>query len=266
MADPGSAAGARLAGRDRVIAVTGLLSLAAVAWLYLWLDAARMDAMDMGSMSMPMPMPMPELSPWSLPALLPVFLMWAVMMVAMMLPSALPAILLFGALVRGRASGSPLPALGAFTGGYLVIWTLFSLAATLLQAGFAASDLLTPMMTSSSVWLSAAVLLLAGLYQWLPAKEACLRRCRSPLAQFMFRFRSGYTGAFLMGAEHGAFCVGCCWALMLVLFAAGVMNLLWVAVLAGLVLLEKVLPGGRWVARGAGVALAGMAVALLAGI
>ena len=213
--------------------------------------------------------PVHELSPWSPPALLAVFVMWAVMMVAMMLPSALPAILLFGAVAAGRGSqrpgGAPLARLSVFAAGYVAVWTAFSAAATLGQAALASAGWLTAMMSSASVWLSALVLAVAGAYQWLPVKDACLRFCRSPLELFLFRFRPGAGGAFAMGAEHGVYCVGCCWALMLVLFAAGVMNLLWVALLAGLVLLEKVLPGGRWIGRVAGVGLLGLAVATAAG-
>ena len=142
-----------------------------------------------------------------------------------------------------------------FAAGYLAVWTAFSLLAALLQAGLEQARLLTPMLVSATPLLTGALLMLAGTYQFLPIKEACLQKCRAPLPFFMFNWRPGALGAFRMGAEHGAFCVGCCWALMLLLFVAGVMNLLWVAALAALVLAEKLLPHGGILARVAGASL-----------
>lgn len=253
--------------RDRMVALASLLALAGLAWLYLWWDAARMSA-DMpttpaggGMVAMPM-------APvWELGALALTFVMWSIMMVGMMLPSAAPAILLYGTMVRkNRERGSSLPAVWIFAAGYLAVWTGFSLAATLLQAALQAGGLVTPMMVSASPWLSGGLLVAAGVYQWLPLKEACLEKCRAPLQFFLFRWRPGTGGAFAMGAEHGLFCVGCCWALMLLLFAAGVMNLLWVAALAGFVLVEKLLPGARLTGRLAGIALIAAGAALMLGI
>lgn len=238
---------------DRLAVLASLLGIAALSWTYLWLEAARMNVMAV---------PMPA-GPWSLESLLPTFLMWAIMMCGMMIPSAAPAILLYGSIVRrNRERGSVLPPAWIFTGGYLAVWTLFSLAAALLQAALDAVALLTPMMVSDSAWLTGGLLVAAGVYQWLPVKEACLEKCRAPLPFFMSRWRPGAAGAIRMGAEHGAFCVGCCWAIMLLLFAVGVMNLLWVALIAGLVLVEKLLPGGRLMGRVIGIAfvLGGAAV------
>jgi len=152
-----------------------------------------------------------------------------------------------------------------FTAGYLAMWTAFSLAATLLQAGLEAAALVTPMMVSDSRWLSGGLLVVAGIYQWLPVKEACLEKCRAPLQFFLFRWRPGAVGAFRMGAEHGAYCTGCCWALMLLLFTAGVMNLIWVALIAAFVFVEKLLPPGRLIGRlaGLGLVLAGGGVMLV---
>lgn len=240
------------ARRERIVALASLLAIAALAWLYLWFEAGRMDAMPAGAMAS-----MEAARAWSAGAFLLTFVMWSVMMVAMMLPSAAPAILLYGSLVRrNRARGSALPSAWIFTAGYLAVWSAFSLAATGLQAALEAGRLLTPMMVSASAWLTGGLLVAAGVYQWLPVKDACLEKCRAPLQFLMFRWRPGAAGAFRMGAEHGLYCVGCCWALMLLLFAAGVMNLLWVALIAGFVLVEKLVPAGRLIGRVAGAALA----------
>jgi predicted metal-binding membrane protein len=240
--------------RNRLVALASLLTLASLAWLYLWIEAGRMDAMFAGGGAMVSAAA--DANPWQAWSLLLTFLMWSVMMVGMMLPSAAPAVLLYGSLVRkNRAAGSALPSAWVFTAGYLAVWTAFSLAATLLQAALEAARLLTPMMVSANAWLSGGLLIAAGVYQWLPVKDACLEKCRAPLQFFLFRWRPGAWGALRMGAEHGAFCVGCCWALMLLLFTAGVMNLLWVALIAGFVLVEKVLPSGRLIGRWAGIGL-----------
>lgn len=252
-ADPG---GVR---RERLVALAGLIAVTALAWLYLWVDAARMEPMAGG-----MEAAATAGGPWDAGTLLPTFVMWSVMMAGMMLPSAAPAILLYGTMARrNRASGSALPSVWVFAGGYLAVWTLFSLAVTLLQAGLETGGLLTAMMVSASPWLSGGLLVAAGVYQWLPVKAACLEKCRSPLQLFLFRWRPGAAGAFRMGVEHGLFCVGCCWALMLLLFAAGVMNLLWVAVIAAFVFVEKLLPASRLVGRLAGVGLAGAGLGLM---
>jgi len=250
---------ARVHRRDRMVALASLLAIAALAWLYLWWDAGRMSGMSAGSgtPSADGLAPMPMAGVWSFGSLLLTFVMWSVMMVGMMLPSAAPAILLYGSMVKkNRDRGSTLPAVWIFAAGYLVVWTAFSLAATLLQAALEASALLTPMMVSASTWLSGGLLLAAGLYQWLPVKDVCLEKCRAPLQFFLFRWHPGPAGAFRMGTEHGLFCLGCCWVLMLLLFVAGVMNLVWVALLAGFVFIEKLLPAGRVFSRLAGIGLA----------
>jgi predicted metal-binding membrane protein len=253
---------------DRLAIVASLLGIVVISWLYLWLEALSMDSMVMEAGAMgPTHIPsMPVPSPWSIGSLLPTFLMWAIMMCGMMIPSAAPAILLYASIVRkNRERGSILPSAWIFTTGYLAVWTGFSLAAALLHAALDYSALLTPMMVSSSTWLNGGLLILAGVYQWLPIKEVCLEKCRAPLQFFLFRWRPGVVGAFRMGAEHGTFCVGCCWAIMLLLFAVGVMNLLWVALIAGLVLAEKLLPGGKIAGRLIGVALAVGGVAMIVG-
>ncbi len=156
-----------------------------------------------------------------------------------------------------------LPAVWVFTSGYLAVWTVFSAAATALQTVLAEALLLTPMMVSSSRGLSAAILVAAGIYQWLPVKEVCLRKCRQPMEFLVTHWRSGTGGALRMGAEHGMYCVGCCWMLMLLLFVAGVMNLVWIAAIAAFVFVEKLLPAGRFATGFAGVALVLSGVYLL---
>ncbi len=195
------------------------------------------------------------------------FVMWTVMMAGMMLPSAAPAILLYGAMVRKNgALGRMLPAVWIFAGGYLLVWTGFSVVATLLQALLERASLLTPAMTLASTVLSALALIAAGVYQLTPLKQACLGKCRNPLEFFITRWRAGPGGAFRMGLGHGAYCVGCCWALMLLLFVAGVMNLMWVALIAALVFVEKLFPGVRIVSRATSAALILAGLYLLTGM
>jgi predicted metal-binding membrane protein len=237
----------RLRG-ERAIALAGLAAVAALSWLYLWHIAAGMQHAGMAMTVMPRA-PDPA-------ALVLTFVMWTVMMAAMMLPSAAPAILLYGTLVRKHgARGSVLPGVWIFAGAYLLVWTGFSLAAGLLQALLERASLMTPAMTVAGAGLSAAALVAAGVYQLTPLKQACLRKCRAPLEFFMLRWRAGHGGAFRMGLEHGTYCLGCCWALMLLLFVAGVMNLAWVALIAAFVFAEKLLPGARLVSYTAGAVL-----------
>jgi predicted metal-binding membrane protein len=191
---------------------------------------------------------------WDTPHLLLLWAMWAVMMTGMMLPSAGPMILLAGDAGDARPRHTYLLALG-----YLVVWALFSVGATALQWGLAQLLIVTPMMEVSSRNAAAAFLGLAGLYQWTPWKQACLSACQSPLAFLMRRWRSGGWGAFRMGVEHGTYCVGCCWALMLLLFAGGVMNLTVIAALTAFVAFEKLAPPGVQSTRLSGALLIGVA-------
>jgi predicted metal-binding membrane protein len=182
--------------------------------------------------------------------------MWAVMMVAMMLPSAAPTILLFaGVSRRRRLQGRPAVPAAVFTLGYLLVWMLYAAAAATAQWELHRLALLSPAMASASPLLGGGLLVAAGVYQWMPLKGACLSHCRSPLGFFSTEWREGAWGALLMGMRHGSFCVGCCWLLMALLFVAGVMNLLWVAAIAGFVLLEKLLPGGARLGKAVGVLL-----------
>jgi predicted metal-binding membrane protein len=193
---------------------------------------------------------------WDTPHLLLLWAMWAVMMAGMMLPSATPALLLFGAAARRRNGGRGASAqIYALTAGYLGAWALFSLAATAGQRLLAVAWLVSPMMAVTSGAAGGALLALAGLYQLTPFKRACLLACQSPLGFMMRHWRPGTAGAFRMGFAHGASCVGCCWALMLLLFVGGVMNLAVIAALTALVAFEKLGPFGVQGARVSGALL-----------
>ena len=246
--------------RDRAVVLAGLAGVTGLAWIYLFVAATEMGGMaEAGAMAVM------RIRPWTGLDFLLLYLMWVVMMVAMMLPSAAPMILLFAAIRRKReARGVAFAPVGAFVAGYVAVWSVFSLAATLLQWGLEQAALLSPTMAGAAPLCGGALLVTAGLYQWTPLKQACLRHCRSPVHFIVGRRRDGRGGAFVMGLEHGAFCVGCCWVLMGLLFVGGVMNLLWVAAIALFVLIEKVLPFGARAGRvtGALLALAGILILL----
>lgn len=240
--------------RERLILLGGIAGLVSLAWLYLWQCAGEMD---MG-MCMDMAMPMP--APWSLAELGAAGVMWSIMMIAMMLPSAAPVLLLFSRAQKSQSQqGWAVVPTGLFAAGYLLVWLAWSWVAALLQWVFQAALLLSPNLEFTSALLGAAFLLLAGLYQLTPWKRTCLTHCQSPLGFLMARWRKGPAGALSMGIYHGAYCAGCCWALMGLLFVGGVMNLLWVVGLAIFVLLEKVVRG-MWFSRasGAGLILGGL--------
>ncbi len=245
----------RVLRRDRVVVLGSIAAITALAWLTLFDMAA-------GTASMA---DMARLRPWTGAEAAMTVVMWAVMMVGMMLPSATPMVLLYARVCRKRLDMAA-PDTGAFVMGYVTVWALFSAAATALQWGLEQAALLSPTMTSASPFFAGIVLVLAGLYQWTPAKHACLSRCRSPVEFLSTHWRPGAGGAFTMGLRHGAFCVGCCWALMALLFVGGVMNLLWVALITVFVLLEKVVLFGHGVGKTAGalLALAGLAVIVAA--
>lgn len=193
---------------------------------------------------------------WDLIHLALLFAMWVVMMAGMMLPTAAPALLIYAAVIRRSPSGARVTAhANAFAGGYLVVWTLFSLLATGLQRWLAHALLLSPMMETSSSVLGGALLIVAGIFQLTPWKRTCLDACRSP-AEFLVRhWRPGVSGGFYLGLANGLFCLGCCWALMLLLFVGGVMNLWCIVALTIFVLLEKIAPLGAQGGRLSGVLL-----------
>jgi predicted metal-binding membrane protein len=196
---------------------------------------------------------------WDWPHVVLLWAMWAVMMTAMMLPTAAPLILLYAAAARRRQDNAGSAHVYALAGGYLLTWALFSVAATMLQRALSSASALTPMMEASSPMAGAAVLVLAGIYQLTPLKRACLRACRSPLGFMLQRWRGGVAGAIRLGVDHGTYCLGCCWALMLILFAGGVMNLAVITTLTGWVAVEKIAPFGQRTATLSGVGLLGVA-------
>ncbi|MGX9576674.1 DUF2182 domain-containing protein [Mesorhizobium sp. f-mel] len=279
----------RLLRRDRVITIAGVVALCLLAWLYivagagLGMNAWEMTRLalfphqqtadvtsDISGMDMPgMDMPGMDMSAMAMaaeprawgPAIWALMIaMWWVMMVAMMSPSAAPTILLYArvhrhALAQGQIQDKLAPT-GVFMAGYLLVWLGFAVVATALhwlleREAFVSAT----MMSSQSRWLSGIVLIAAGLYQLSPLKNACLSHCRAPTAFLARHWRPHAVGALRLGALHGAFCVGCCWMLMALLFVGGIMNLVWVAGLAILVLAEKLFPAGQWVGRAAGIAL-----------
>ncbi len=254
--------------RDRWVTISGIILLTVLSWAYLFGLAAGMDnmAMEGDLMSSVSGLMGPQLSTWSVRDFFFMFLMWSVMMVAMMLPSASPLILLHVRVNRQQEDGGDgFHGTVAFAIGYLLVWTSFSAVATLLQWGLEKLAVLSPMMASTSPLLGAGLLLAAGIYQLTPFKNACLRHCRSPVHSLMQHWRRGTSGAFMMGFHHGVYCIGCCWLLMALLFVFGVMNLVWIAVLSVFVLLEKVVPRGELVARVAGVGFIVAGVSVLFG-
>jgi len=265
--------------RDRTVVIGGLVAVSVVAWVYILSGAGMgMSAFEMARMSSSgAPMTMDKggmagisgMAAMTMPAVwtpgyaLLMLVMWWVMMVAMMLPSAAPMILLFAVVNRKSGeNGGPVVPTALFAGAYLAAWGAFSVVAVALQWGLERAELLSPMMASRNAVFGGALLVLAGAYQLSPLKQACLRHCRGPIGFITQHWRAGRWGAFRMGVHHGLYCLGCCWALMVLLFFGGVMNLYWIAGLALFVLLEKTIPPGHRLASlsGAGLVLWGGAV------
>jgi predicted metal-binding membrane protein len=225
---------------DRAIVLGGLAAASLLAWGYLLTGAGvGMETMDMGGGQTMLMAP-----EWTLAYGLVVFLMWAVMMVAMMLPSVAPVTLLIAGIAKRRHEAGTVPGLSTapFVCGYIAVWFGFAAAATVLQWRLDAAEELSETMALANTLAAGIVLIVAGIYQWTPLKHACLSHCRSPLAFLMHHWRDGTIGAFVGGARHGAFCLGCCWMLMALLFVGGIMNLAWIAGIALIVLIEKILP------------------------
>jgi len=232
--------------RDRVIVIAGVVAVVAIAWGYTIYLAQTNTATGMS-----MGLAAGNVRPWTGVDFSLMYLMWAVMMVAMMVPSAAPMILLFATVNRRRREQSgPFVSTGVFLSGYLVVWVGFALVATLGNWGLHQASLLTSMMGgTSSGYLGGALLLTAGIFQWSQLKYVCLTHCRSPLSFLMSDWKDGTGGAFKMGLQHGRYCLGCCWILMALLFVLGVMNLVWIAALAAFVLAEKVIPAGKTISK-----------------
>ena len=242
-----SGAGARGPAPERRLVFGWLAVLAALCWAYVLYQGATMGLMGMAR---------PGAAGWGLPELLLLCAMWVVMMAAMMLPSAAPITLLVAQVSRLYHPGRrPWLRTALFVAGYLAAWSGFSLLATVAQWGLHEANMMSDMMAATNATAGGLVLVAAGVYQWTPLKHACLRQCRAPLTFVLAGWRPGKGGALRMGLAHGAWCLGCCWLLMALLFVAGVMNLAWIVGLSVLVLLEKLLPDGVWIARAAGLAL-----------
>ena len=279
---------ARVLKRDRVVVAGALAVLTLLAWAYvLWLSAhmamappaaavgSDMAGMDMGAdatraAAWPAREGMRPVAPafrvWAPADFAFMFAMWSVMMVGMMTPSVAPMVLLYAAVGRKAAeSGAPLASTGWFFGGYLAVWIAFSALATLAQWGLTSLALLTPMMATASAVLGGIVLIAVGLYQWTPLKSSCLRACQAPLDFLMAHggFRAEPFGAVRLGIAHGVYCLGCCFALMALLFVGGIMNLLWIVGLTILILLEKIVPAGRLIPRISGALIGAAGILLL---
>jgi predicted metal-binding membrane protein len=270
--------------RDRIIVIAGLVTVIVLSWIYILMGAGMgMTAFEMTTMTLPgassqMDMAghgsdmsaqqgmggamrmahaaMMQPAVWTPSYAILMFLMWWIMMIAMMLPSASPMILLFARIQRSQQKkGAPFVPTSVFTAGYLVAWGIFSVLAAGTQWSLERVGLLSTMMASTSGLFAGMLLLAAGIYQLTPLKHACLQHCRSPLQFITQHWRHGTVGAFRMGIDHGAFCTVCCWFLMALLFVGGVMNLYWIVGLALFVLLEKTIPAGHWLGSLTGVGL-----------
>ena len=254
--------------RDHLVVLASLAALVVLSWIYIAQLAAHMPGpaspgmASMGGMAMDgMSPPAPGRPAYGAYAL--AVLMWFVMMLGMMLPSATPMLLLYAHVQSRRSGASPLIRTWCFGAGYLIVWGAFSLLAAALQQLLTQAALVTPGLTLTSSRIAGSTLIAAGLYELTPFKQACLGKCRGPVAFIAGHWRNGTGGALVMGLDHGLYCLGCCWALMLLLFVGGVMNLLWIAALAGLVLVQKLLPGGLMITWLTAAALAGAGAVVL---
>jgi len=246
--------------RDRLIVGAGLIVICVLGWLYIIAGAGTgMSPAAMSTWQFPPPAHASRAAtPWGLSYWIVMALMWWVMMIAMMVPSAAPTILLYARVYRHAQKKSQMDHVviptAAFVGGYLLAWLAFSLAATTLQWLLEQAGLMHAMMMwSTDSVLSGSFLIAAGIYQLSPLKRVCLNNCRSPAEFLSRRWRNGRSGAARMGLEHGLYCVACCWFLMALLFAGGIMNLVWIAGLGVFVLVEKLTPYGHSIGRASGL-------------
>jgi predicted metal-binding membrane protein len=249
-------AAARLPRRDRVVIVAALAAVTALSWLYVYLQ--MQPTADMADIAPA------GFAPWSAGDFALNLGFWWAMMPGMMLPSAAPMILTFATVNRRRRErGRSFVPTAVFAAGYLVAWGLFGVAATFADWGLERAALLSPATGALGPVMAAFAIAAAGLYQLTPLKAACLAHCRSPLDFALNHWRDGAVGALRMGLDHGFYCLGCCWFLMALMFAAGIMSLLWMAAIAGFILVEKLFPAGQRIARAAGVAMLALALYLL---
>jgi predicted metal-binding membrane protein len=257
--------------RDRIVVAVALVALTVLAWAYVLWTAALMSAAASASSMPGMNMPGMNMTPAgsSIGGFAFTVAMWVVMMIGMMTPSAAPMILLYARVGRqARADGRLFASTGWFAGGYLLAWSGFAVAASLAQLALADMMLITPMLAAANNLFAGLVLIAAGIYQWTPLKNSCLSQCHAPLS-FLQRhggFQRDPKGSLKLGLKHGLACIGCCWALMVLLFVGGVMNLLWIAALSILVLLEKLLPLGRLMPRAVGLVLVAVGAIFIFGM
>jgi len=235
--------------RDRLTIWLALGGVSVLSWIYVWRQMGPMEGM--GDIAMPA-----AFASWTPADFALNMAIWWAMMPGMMLPSAAPMILTF-ATVNGckRRRGQPFVATMVFTSGYLVAWGLFGIFATFADWGLERAALISPNTGRITPILGAVVVVVAGVYQLTPLKSVCLTHCRSPFDFVLNHWRAGTSGALRMGLEHGLYCLGCCWFLMALLFAAGIMSLLWMAAITVFVLVEKLFPAGQWIARTSGFAM-----------
>lgn len=246
---------ASLAQRDIVALVAALAILVAVCWWYLLIMARSMSNMA-GMSEMGAAMPTLGVKPWTASDFLMMFAMWAIMMIAMMVPTAMRAVLIFAHIsARLKMRGRPFVSGYWFAGGYILAWAGFAATATFLQWALDQAAYLSPEMVIYSPLIGAGILLLAGVWQMTPLKDTCLKHCQSPLVYLAQNFRAGRLGALRVGFRHGLYCLGCCWALMGLLFVAGVMNLAWILAITAFILVEKLLPIKFQISRITGVGM-----------
>ena len=253
-----------LSHKDKSIVYIGMLAIVLMSWFYLFHIVAQHNRMDMTMMSMPQTALSYSKNFYDF---LMLFFMWSVMMTAMMSPSILPATMVFAAFnKRKKAHAQPYVKTYIFVGGYLMTWIACSALFALAQLGLSMVGALDNTMKTNNLLLSGGILLVTGIYQWTSLKEVCLKHCRTPLGFFIERWRQGYNGAIYMGWCYGLFCVGCCWALMMIMFSVGAMNILWMAILSVFVLVEKIFPTSRFIRNLAGIVLICWGSYLLIGV
>jgi predicted metal-binding membrane protein len=250
----------RLLQREELIVLCCLAVVILISWAY-------MLHMGWGMSGTGMEITLACLAQWGPGDIAHSFIMWAIMMVAMMFPSATPMILMFTTVnQRHGETQRPLVPTGLFVLGYFLVWTAYSALAAMAQYGLHVSALLTHNLVITSPLLGGVLLVAAGVFQWTPFRDACMSKCRSPLGFLMAAWREGRLGALIMGLKHGLNCVGCCWLLMVLSFVLGIMNIVWMAIVTVFMLVEKAYPKSQWVSRTTGLILAAWGLWVIAGV